>query len=78
MKYDNINQLSNLTSFLRILKMKKEYITPRAEKLKFDYTKVVTASYDPTDNPTGKGFADPVTCTSGHPSGKTFPNQKKC
>ncbi len=58
--------------------MKKEYTTPKAEKLEFDYTKVVTASYDPADNPTGKGFADPATCTSGHPSGKTFQNAKKC
>lgn len=58
--------------------MKKSYTTPKAEKLKFDYTKVVTASYDPTDNPAGKGFADAATCTSGHPSGKSFANSKKC
>lgn len=58
--------------------MKRAYSKPKAERLEFDYTKVVTASFDPTDNPAGKGFADPDTCTSGHPSGKTFPNAKKC
>ena len=58
--------------------MKREYRKPKAERLEFDYTKDVTASFDPTDNPAGKGFADPNTCNTGHPSGKTFPNAKKC
>lgn len=54
------------------MNMSRKYETPRAEKLEFDYNNVVTASYDPADNPTGKGFANGDTCTSGHPSGKTF------
>lgn len=58
--------------------MKKYYTTPKAEKLKFDYTKVVTASYNPADNPAGKGFAHGDSCTSGPPSGKTFASAKKC
>ncbi len=56
--------------------MKKNYITPKAEKLKFDYTKVVTASFDPTDNPAGKPFAQ-ADCTSGFP-GNNKPKNKKC
>lgn len=58
--------------------MKREYSKPKAERLEFDYTKVVTASFDPTANPAGKGFAHADTCTSGHPSGKTFANANKC
>lgn len=57
--------------------MKRTYERPEAERLEFDYTKVVTASYDPADNPAGKGFAQDG-CSSGHPSGKTFANAKKC
>ena len=57
--------------------MDKAYTKPEAEKLEFDYTEVVTASHDPADNPAGKGFSQ-AGCTSGHPSGKSFANAKKC
>ena len=57
--------------------MRRKYECPRAEKLAFDYKEIVTSSYDPTDNPAGKGFANEG-CMSGHPSGKTFANSKKC
>ena len=57
--------------------MKRTYEKPEADRLEFDYTKVVTASYDPADNPAGKGFSQ-AGCTSGHPSGKSFANPKKC
>ena len=58
--------------------MRKKYVAPKAEKLEFDYTNVICTSPDPADNPAGKGFAQAATCTGGHPSGKTFPNEKKC
>ena len=59
--------------------MKKSYTTPKAEKLKFDYTKVVTASFDPTDNPAGKGFAQDG-CDTGHPGQghKTYKKKDGC
>ena len=55
--------------------MKKEYESPKVTKLSYDYKEVVTSSYNPSDNPAGKGFARHG-CTSGHPSGKTFSNHK--
>ena len=58
--------------------MKKIYNAPKAEKLEFDYANVIVTSYNPADNPTGKGFADADTCKSGHPSGKTFSHGQGC
>ena len=58
--------------------MRKKYVAPKAEKLEFDYTNVMCTSFDPTDNPAGKGFAQADSCDSGHPSGKSFSNEKKC
>lgn len=57
--------------------MRKKYVAPKAEKLEFDYTNVICTSPDPANNPAGKGFAQPDTCISGHPSGKTFANVRQ-
>ena len=54
--------------------MRKKYVAPKAEKLEFDYTNVIVTSFDPADNPAGKGFPQPESCTSGHPSGKNHAN----
>ena len=52
--------------------MKRTYNTPRAEKLNFDYTKVVLASGGKGDHGWHHG------CEGGpNPSGKTF-QLKKC
>ncbi len=71
--------------------MRRDYETPRAEKLEFDYAKVVASSYDWNNpagkrfayryicfNPPGKGFINRYTCNEDHPSDKKFSKGLNC
>lgn len=59
--------------------MKREYSKPKAERLEFDYTKVVTASFDPTANPGGNsGGGNSGGGNSGSPSVTNTVNPIRC